>query len=142
MGFDRGPRRFPNLFRINKSLISSAWVNPSKNMYITGIIKSDIKSPRIVLGTNKRHNPNINDETVIFSRFMYGNFVSVTLMVFEVVRTITMKEASIVAIAAPFKPYIGTNITVRIRLLAVPIARKNIAGYGFPAAWRTLADIP
>ena len=78
MGFDRGPRRYPNLFRIIKSLISSAWANPSKNIYTIGIIKNDNKSPRIVLGTNKRHNPNINEENVIFSRFMYGNLVPVT----------------------------------------------------------------
>jgi len=47
MGFDRGPRRYPNLFRIIKSLISSAWANPSKNIYTIGIIKNDNKTGRI-----------------------------------------------------------------------------------------------
>lgn len=125
---ERGPRRCPIWLMIIKSLISSAFVKPSKIRYTNGNIISDIISPNIVLGINKRPNPNMKEAIVTLNRLKYGNFVLVTLIVVTVVRTITMKEAIIVAIAAPFKPYIGTNNIVKAKFVTVPIAKKYIAG--------------
>ena len=59
--FESGPRRDPIWLMILKSLISSARVKPSKIRYTNGIIISDNMSPNIVLGINRRPNPNINE---------------------------------------------------------------------------------
>ena len=110
------------------SLISSALVKPSKIRYTNGNIISDNMSPNIVLGINKRPNPNINEAIVTLNRLKYGNLVLVTRIVVTVVRIITINEAIIVAIAAPFKPYIGTNNIVKAKFVTVPIAKKYMAG--------------
>ena len=101
--FESGPRRYPIWLMIIKSLISSALVKPSKIRYTNGNIISDNMRPNMVLGINKRPNPNIKEAIVTLNKLKYGNSVLVTRMVVTVVRTITMNEAIIVAIAAPFK---------------------------------------
>ena len=107
--FESGPRRYPIWLMIIKSLISSARVKPSKIRYTNGNSISDNISPNMVLGINRRPNPNINDAIATLNKLKYGNSVLVTRIVVTVVRTMTMNEAIIVAIAAPFNPYIGTN---------------------------------